>query len=351
MISKVAGIIIQDTGVGFYRIGQPVLFMDRVLKGKSRITPFTGKNQPVRMVESGGSMAWSDKTLMEIAKGADVILSNILVNPPEMLKMLDLRKWSGAKWVVDIDDDIYSVSQDNPGKKNAERYAEFIEACLKLADGVIVSTPRLKEVYKGLNPNIYVNPNGQDMDVWAKLMKKHKHKPHSGVRIGWRGASGHGGDVALIKPAIDALQKEYDITLVTLGVKPSFKTEHHDWVGTLEFQEELVKMDLDIALVPLLDKPYNWAKSNIAVQEFGAMKVPVVASPVENQRNMPCGYASNNYEWYQEIEKLIVNKKYRKQMGENLYNHVKKCWSVEVFTPPLIEWLDKLPRRKDIEPV
>jgi len=350
MLNKVAGIIGQDTGVGFYRVGQPVLFMDRALKGKCRITPFTGKNQPVRMVESGGKMAWSDKTLMQVAKGAEVILSNIILDPDEMLKMMNLRKWSGAKWVVDIDDDIYTVSADNPAKNNAEKFQELIEACLRLADGVTVSTPRLKEVYKHLNSNIYVNPNGQDMANWDKLAKKHKEKLHKKIRIGWRGASGHTADVSLIKSAIDALQKEYPIELVTLGVKPPFPTEHHDWVGTLEFPQELVDLDLDIALVPLIDKPYNWAKSNIAVQEFGALKIPVVASPVENQKDMPILYAKNNFEWYEQIEKLIKDKKLREAKGRELYTHIKKKWSVEGFTPGLIDWLDKLPRRTDLEP-
>jgi glycosyltransferase involved in cell wall biosynthesis len=340
---KVFGIARQDTAVGLYRILQPVQFIDRVSKEKSRVTPFTGKNMPVRLTEYKDMPTWDDKMLMENAKGADVIFSNAIFDQNEIIKILNLREWSGAKWVVDIDDDLYSVSTDNPASKNVEGIIRNFELCLSLADGVTVSVPSLKEKYKKLNPNIYVNPNGQDVKMWDSLKKP--HVPRKEIRIGWRGASGHSADVSLVYPALKEIKKKYDVDFVTLGVKPPFKTEHIGWVGTLEFPQSLANLDLDIALVPLVDSPYNHAKSNIAVQEFGMLKVPVVASPVENQLNMPVSYAKSNYEWYEEIVKLIENKKHRKQQGENLYNHVKKNWSVEGFTPGLIDFFEKLPRK------
>jgi hypothetical protein len=134
--------------------------------------------------------------------------------------------------------------------------------------------------------------------------------------------------------------------MVTLGVEPPFKTEHHKWVGTMDFPKELVSLDLDIALVPLIDDIYNRCKSNIAVQEFGILGIPVVASPVENQKNMPVLYANSNAEWYDQIEKLIKNKKFRKAQGENLRTHLKKNWDVDKFTPGLIEWMEKLPKKE-----
>jgi hypothetical protein len=165
------------------------------------------------------------------------------------------------------------------------------------------------------------------------------------VRIGWRGAAGHSADIALVESAIKALKKDYNIELVTLGVDPPFKTEHHKWVGCLEFPETLASLNLDMAIVPLVDSPYNRSKSNIAVQEFGMLKIPVVASPVENQKNMPISYAKSNYDWYKEIEKYVKNKKLRKSDGERLYKHIKNDWSVEGFTPELVKWFEKLPRR------
>lgn len=347
---KVSGIIRQDSAVGMYRIGQPIQGIKKLLKTDCRITPFTGTGQLIKLTEGDpNTMTLTDETLMEICKDADVIWSTMITNDDEILKMLNLREWSGAKWIVDMDDDIYSIPVDNKNKAKVESLIPKIELCLSLADGLTVSVPRLKEVYKHLNPNIYINPNGQDVKFWEKLRKSHNTKPHKKIRIGWRGAVGHGADIRLIEPVLKALQKEYDIEFVTSGARPPFKTKHYDWVGCLEFPKTLASMDIDIALVPLVDSPYNQSKSNIAVQEFGMLKIPVVASPVENQLNMPVLYATSNYEWYNQIEKLIVNKKFRKQQGEDLYNHVRKNWSVEGFTPELIKYFESVPR-KELKP-
>jgi hypothetical protein len=347
---KLAGIIRQDSGVGFYRIGQPINAVDKISKEKSRITPFTGTGKIVRLTEGDPNIeSWTDETLMEICRDADVIWSTMITNDEEILKMLNLREWSGAKWVVDMDDDLYNIPVTNKNKYKVEAALPKIELCLQLADGLTVSVPKLKEAYQHLNPNIFVNPNGQDMKFWDNMVKKYNKKPHKKLRIGWRGAEGHGADLRLIEAAIKAIQKDYNVEFVTIGARPPFHTRHQDWVGCLDFPQALMKLDIDIALVPLVDSPYNHSKSNIAVQEFGALKIPVIASPVENQLDMPILYAKNNYEWYWEMENLIKNKKMRKQEGENLYNHIKKEWSVDGFTPALMEWLELLPR-KEIKP-
>jgi glycosyltransferase involved in cell wall biosynthesis len=344
-LMKISGLVRQNSGVGWYRIVQPL--MAAYKKGvEISSTKFTGTNEVATIGEtqSGGPYI-DDPTLMKICKNADVIWTTLIYDYDEIVKVLDLRKWSGAKLIVDLDDDIYHVSHNNPMKKYADKASKNMVMFLSMVDGVTVSVPKLKREYEIINPNIYVNPNGQNLDTWPKKV----HKPHKGIRIGYRGASGHQADVALIEPAIKALSKDYDVTLVTMGVENKIKSEHHPWVNCMDFQEEFAKLDIDIGIVPLIDDEYNKCKSNIAVQEFGALKIPVIASPVENQKDMPgVLYAKNNSEWYDQIEKLIKNKKLRKQMGESLYNHVKKEWSVDKFTPELLKWMENLPK-KDIK--
>jgi len=346
-INKVAAILRQDTGVGYYRLGQPTMFLDRITKGKCRITPFTGKNEPVTIGQEDSKLGWNDTTLMKLAQDADVIWTNIVYDYNEMIKMLDLREWSGAKWVVDIDDNLYAVSTDNPGSNNTKLLRDNFELCLRLADGVTVSVPTLKKLYGNLNKNIFVMPNGTDLDWWKKL----KVKRHKGIRIGWRGAYGHKADINLVRPVIEEIQKNYDnVAFVSFGAKPTFKTEHHEWVDFLKFPKKLASLNLDIAIVPLVDSSYNRCKSNLAIQEFSALKVPVVASPTLNQKNMPVLYASTNHDWYEQLVKLIETPKLRKEQGQKQYKHVKDKYSMSLLVKPLSEWLSKLPRRKDIKP-
>jgi glycosyltransferase involved in cell wall biosynthesis len=341
-MDKIAGLMRQDTGVGYYRVGQPVHFINRFTpKPLSKITPFSGENMNVSIGELKDTLpAWSDKTLMELSQDADVIWTTLLFNEDEIIKLLNLRKWSGAKWIVDIDDNMYAVSSDNPGKRNVEIAMREMEKCLMVADGVTVSVPNLKEAYLHLNKNIYVKPNGLDFS-WFKT---HKYK-NSKVRIGWRGAYGHRADIQLLEGPINALKKDYNIELVTFGVKPSFKSEHHDWVRFLDYPQELDKLELDIAVVPLINSPYNQCKSNLAILEYSALKIPVVASPTENQKGMPIMYATNNYEWYNQLERLIKDRKLRESNGKEQYDFALKNYNEKNLVKPLIKFFEELPRK------
>jgi hypothetical protein len=109
----------------------------------------------------------------------------------------------------------------------------------------------------------------------------------------------------------------------------------------------LASLALDIAVVPLIDSDYNKAKSNVGILEFSALRIPVVASPTKNQLNMPISYASSNFEWYQELEKLIKDPKLRRKQGIEQWSFVKKNFNVSNFSHDLCAWMEKLPR-KDI---
>ena len=356
-MKKIAALPRQDSAVGFYRIVQPTMFANRLelTKKKSYITRFTGTGQMVRLGqgEDYKEKAWGDEVLMKMAQGSDVIWSNMILTEEEILKMLDLREWSGAKWIVDIDDNMYSVSSDNPGKNSSILLKDRIELCLSLADGVTTTVPSLKKLYKDLNPNIHVMPNFVD-PKWFKPGKKKKNET---IRIGWRGAYGHRSDITLARPALEALAKNYDIQLVTYGVKPPFDSEHHEWSPlfgndtqkTKDFPDKLKALNLDIAIVPLVDSDYNRCKSNLAIQEFSALKIPIVASPVLNQDNHPILYAKDNHSWYNQLEKLIKDEKLRKSQAKRQLEHMKNIYDGEKIVKQVIKWMDKLPR-KDLKP-
>jgi glycosyltransferase involved in cell wall biosynthesis len=225
-----------------------------------------------------------------------------------------------------------------------------------------VSVPSLKRLYEPFCKNIYVNPNGIDFKIFDKL----RVKGHKGIRIGWRGAYGHRRDLELVYPAIKALIKDYGVEFVVLGVspkdglaEPDFPVEWNEWVSfgdedikhkiSYPFYEKLADLKLDIAVVPLIDSSYNRCKSNLNVLEFSALKIPVVASPTENQKNMPCLYASSNYEWYDRLEKLVKSPKLRNEYGEWQYRFVKKHFNMKSLVFPLNDWMSNLKRRKDLE--
>jgi hypothetical protein len=296
IFNKAVGLGLQDTSVSLYRILQPLITAkQKGLVKDNPIYPFTGDNQSQHYVLDD---SWWLKTL----KGADVVHSTIASNQDFLLKLMNLRKLYGFKLFFDIDDNLYSVSTDNPAGKEVEKLKHNFETCLKLCDGVTVSVPNLKQVYAELNDNIYINPNFVDQKLFNFPRKKHK-----GIRIGWRGAHGHREDLDMIRPVIEEIKKNYNVTFVTFGVNPDWSDEPHEWVDSFTFPKTLAELNLDLAVIPLVDSAYNRCKSNLAYLEYSALGIPCVTSLTENYKG--CGInCKSNYEWYEAIEKLIKEK-------------------------------------------
>lgn len=338
---KYAGWPQQDTAVGFYRIIQPARFLKRQkLVKEARVIPFTGQNQTQYY-------DWKDKTWMEICDGADVLHTTLLWKQEDILKCLNLRHHFGLKWVVDIDDNIYASSKDNPASDNADILRPNRELCLSLADGLTVSVSNLKELYSQLNPNVLVQPNGIDFKVWDKLQVR-KHKK---IRIGWRGAYGHKQDLELIRPAMEKIKAAYpNVEFVTFGYSPGFEDETLSWVSSEKYPEKLAGLGIDIAVVPLIDSGYNRCKSNLNWLEWSALSVPVVYSPTENNKDLPGIPASTSYEWFDALSKLVENAILRKETAGLQNDYAKKHYDMKKLIVPFAEWVDGLPRREDIEP-
>lgn len=341
LLNKVAGWPLQDTAVGFYRIVQPLRFLHREgYAAEVRTVPFSGEGEMHQVV-------FQDRMYMEMVRDAEVFWTTLLQKPEDMLKALNLRKWSGCKLVIDIDDNWYAVSQDNPAHDMSKLLRSNFETALSMADGVTVSVPMLKSVYERLNENIYVFENGIDFSIWDKLKKNTVHK---GIRIGWEGAHGHMADLNLVAPAIEAIKKKYDVTFVTMGVKAPFSDEHHEWVTVSDYPEKLASLNLDIALAPLVDSAYNRCKSNLRWLEFSALKVPVIYSPTENQKGLPGIAARTNYDWYEALESLILDRKLRISYGGEQYEYARQHFNPKKQVAGLSEWFANLPRRSDLEP-
>ena len=387
MLSKLICLPLQDTAVSFMRIILPMRALKREkLVKDTRIEPFSGENQfqslhwneslylMMCMEEALAQKVLTGELTMEEALKKDnpkkvkdrIIWTPIAISTDTVARILNLREKFGMRWVVDMDDNFFDVSKDNPGADKAVQAKRYIERCLSLADGLTVSVPSLKKLYAPYNNHIYVMPNGLDFykpymgndpitgkgtkKSWEELRTK-KRKKNKRVRIGWEGAYGHRADLSLVAPVIAQLQKDYEIDFVTFGWNPpNIKSEWHDWVGFPAYPEKLASLNLDIGVAPLVDSGYNRCKSNLRYLEYSALGIPTVLSPTENQKGMVALEASTPFEWYNHLEKLILDEQYRKELGEKANVFVKENYDARKFSPGLAEWFSKLPRREDIAP-
>ena len=190
------------------------------------------------------------------------------------------------KIIIDHDDLLHEVERSNPSYKHFANPAvrRTIETIFKLADHVIYSTPYLADYYRPFHEGVKytVIPNAVDLDVTPLLKPELILDP---VRIMWRGSSHHREDLKQAMPIWESITANPKYKLAFLGLQDSEVYSYYPpGIETMEWQTSFFQyLDTlrvarpDVGVFPLMDTPFNRAKSNIFALEmltFGC--VPIV---------------------------------------------------------------------------
>jgi len=264
------------------------------------------------------------------------------------LKMLFPKK----PILMEIDDYCFQLNDYSPAfnvYRAGKEACDGLEEQLKISDGVIVSTPYLKDLYADHNKNIKVMRNGVDFNIWNFPIKEKKGKK---IKIGWAGAYTHSEDVRYIEKIVYRILDKYkNVEFYFMGGAPDFFIKkhpqikcHNAWSNPYNYPEALYKKNFDIGLAPLLDNNFNRAKSNLRWLEYSALKIPTIASNVEDFKRTieedDTGYlCSEPEEWFYKLCMLIENGEKRKQIGENAYREVKKNFNMEILAKEYSDYL------------
>ena len=317
-------------------------------------------NKPYKGMNDNGIIFFEQKDMespeaLEYLESADYILCRQYHD--KVVKIIDNlfnskeAKKQGKKMpkiILDIDDDVFDIDPYNEaykvfGNKEVKHgdkwlwqdkvnidieknkaYRESLKWLIKRADVLTVSTERLKERYKEFNNNIIIVPNAIDPKDWIVPNFKEKEE----IRIGWSGGVSHYTDWYPIRKDIERIMKEYpQVKLCIAGAmfegifknidKDRVETWH--WVDPTGHGYRMGMMDLDIAIIPLADTPFNANKSCIKFYEFSALKIPTICSNVAPYSDeAPKESLTNNF--YESIKSLIENAD--KEMGEKNYKWV-----------------------------
>jgi len=291
--------------------------------------------------------------LLDLVGGADVIIFR--QQHYKLMKMIIDKQLTKAKIVVDFDDDILNMSPYADGyrvfglkeathegkklwedgksgfdlKKNIKESEHNIDM-IKNADLVTVTTEYLAKVMKKIGAKkTAVLDNAIDLKHW----KKWNFKEHREIRIGWTGGATHYIDWHSIKDPLKRVFDKYEnIKLVIQGTKfdgtlKGIDYEHHDWIDFGGHPYKTASLDLDIAIIPLVDTKFNRSKSAIKWYEFSSLKVPSVVSnvlPYSKEISDKTAMPYNTPEEFEEqLCKLIENEKLRREIGKNAYNYVR----------------------------
>jgi len=210
---------------------------------------------------------------------------------------------------------------------------------IKSSDLVIVSSHYLKEYADKFTDKCVLIPTSIDMARFSSYVRKN-WKADKTVKIGWIGSPTTLRYLNIISDSLAILGKNHSIEFTVIGANkheseiPRFQNvtlNILDW----SYEKELEYLSkLDIGVMPLLDSEWEKAKAGFKILEYIALKIPVVASDVgENRYIIKDGYngrlCASKEEWVIALEELIEKEELRKTFGQRGHQSVIDKYSLE----------------------
>ncbi|GGL09245.1 glycosyltransferase involved in cell wall biosynthesis [Curtobacterium luteum] len=238
----------------------------------------------VRQVDPAGFVDGTDDTTYAVVLVQRDILPRASVGP-----FLDAAHARGVRVVAEVDDDFFTAS----GRERLAR-AEYdpdrlasIDALVRGADVVVVSTTELAEVVRPIAREVVVVRNALDPTLWAPgLVVDTGHLPADEHRVLYMGTLTHAADLELLRDVFTDLVASdgRPVRLEVIGVAE----DDADWYRRVEvpdghypaFARWLVdhRQRWRAGVAPLRDEEFNRAKSDLKALEYVALGLPAVVS-------------------------------------------------------------------------
>lgn len=249
---------------------------------------------------------------------ADYLLLHHCFSDVQLAHLQQFKKQLTIPIVLSIDDLLTHIPDYNPmSEKIPKNINNKLKTAFKLADRVIVSTNYLAEQYRTLANEITVIPNFISEQIWP--ITRNTSSFQRRLRIGWAGAGQHHADLAWLAPIIKATKDH--VQWVFFGDKPDLV--HTDWieyhapVSFTKYHEVLPSLNLDIGIAPLRDNPFNHAKSNLKLLEYGALGLAVICSDITPYKLSPAIRLNNDPDVWIECIMRLCNSPTRVQTNGN----------------------------------
>ncbi|WP_409200103.1 glycosyltransferase [Methanobrevibacter sp. DSM 116169] len=270
-----------------------------------------------------------------------IIVERIL---PFLDILLEKSLNQGIKLIYETDDDLLSVEENSPSFEYVNRCRNEIADFINASDVVVTATDNLAQRFNESNVEVIKNYHIANLLPIQKFRENNTNT----IKIGYFGTKTHSKDLAIIKDVIKKLKKEmkeqHDI-LVEFEIIGGFNEDlDENWFSNIELPENSMNFEIfmnwlsqnanwDIGIAPLEDSFFNNGKSELKYIEFSALGIPGVFSDVEVYNSVVIdgfnGYlASNNEEWFEKLQKLVLDENLRKDFISNAQRNILENYSL-----------------------
>jgi hypothetical protein len=241
----------------------------------------------------------------------------------------------GQRIFVDVDDLVDDLpnwhpesTKLDPNRNKALNSTHFIDSLIQ-ADGVITSTPYLFDRYRALRDNVAMVRNAVNPDVFTKRSPTSR-KP----LLGWVGnIEARPADIENLRWWLPEFVETHGLQIhhtgttsnpwamtfaETSGIPPSHLTESprlplHEYFA--------LGFPFDIGLVPLVDEPFNHAKSALKGMEYASCGIPFVAQATPEYRWLAASgvgrVAETPADWVRHLTELLDYKTRKREAAMN----------------------------------
>ncbi|KKC26965.1 glycosyltransferase [Sphingomonas sp. SRS2] len=264
----------------------------------------------------------------------------------------------GAALVADVDDAFTLIGADHPEYDLYRPLNAALDRVVAAAAEVWFSTADLSEAYAALGPRSAIIPNAIEPRLWRDW-RHGRPAPFAGdkVRMVYMGTHTHGPDLAMIRPALDALYTErgdlFDLTVI--GIDPDL--EPAPWLHRLAPPAEAVSYPrfvrwlreqgpFDLGLAPLTDNAFNRCKSDIKALDYAALAIlpllsdgPAYRTDAELGRHALFAGAEG---WLDALRAVLDDRQDAARRAEAAAAHVWNRRTVSGIAAMLVERLEAL---------
>lgn len=305
---------------------------------------------------SADSTIQDDPFLLRYARKFQVFVFHRTLFTPKIAQMIELIKSSGKTMLFDTDDLVFDPKyiQATDFYQNKMSYFEKKQYENGVGEEILkdpglsacsTTTTFLKRELEKFQKPVFLSTNklnDRELGIAEKINRKTGRNSKK-IRIGYfSGSMSHNKDFATVKlPLLRIMEKYPQVELVLVGPLDlddelnRFRDRiiHSGFVPREKHYSNVASVDINLA--PLeMDNPFCESKSELKFFEAGIVKVPTVAVGNETFSGAITdgedGFlAKTEDEWFQKIEKLVIDENLRKEMGERAYRKSLKDYTVE----------------------